>query len=142
MAFCVLSRNRKTFAVSSLVLNLFASQIGEFFLPHPVHTHTYIHTFIHKYIHKYIHTHTSGQLNWYSGQATRIIPRNHSSNPGKGKFILQERSYVTQESSMEGGGVSGSAHCRPVDIALKRIAAHLRALQQCTQSTGREKMPF
>ena len=33
---CVLSRNRKTFAVSSLVLNLFASQIGEFFLPHPV----------------------------------------------------------------------------------------------------------
>jgi len=25
-----------TFAVSSLVLNLFASQIGEFFLPHPV----------------------------------------------------------------------------------------------------------
>jgi len=26
----------KTFAVSSLVLNLFASQIGEFFLPHPV----------------------------------------------------------------------------------------------------------
>jgi len=35
-AFCVLSRNRKTFAVSSLVLNIFASQIGEFFLPHPV----------------------------------------------------------------------------------------------------------
>jgi len=32
----VLSRNRKTFAVSSLVLNLFGSQIGEFFLPHPV----------------------------------------------------------------------------------------------------------
>jgi len=32
----VLSRNRKIFAVSSLVLNLFASQIGEFFLPHPV----------------------------------------------------------------------------------------------------------
>jgi len=32
----VLSRNKKTFAVSSLVLNLFASQIGEFFLPHPV----------------------------------------------------------------------------------------------------------
>ena len=32
----MLSRNRKTFAVSSLVLNLFASQIGEFFLPHPV----------------------------------------------------------------------------------------------------------
>jgi len=26
----------KTFAVSSLVLNLFASQLGEFFLPHPV----------------------------------------------------------------------------------------------------------
>jgi len=35
-AFCVLSRNRKTFVVSSLILNLFASQIGEFFLPHPV----------------------------------------------------------------------------------------------------------
>jgi len=35
-AFCVLSRNRKTFVVSSLVLNLFASQIGEFFLMHPV----------------------------------------------------------------------------------------------------------
>ena len=35
-AFCVLSRNRKTFVVSSLVLNLFASQIGEFFLPHSV----------------------------------------------------------------------------------------------------------
>jgi len=30
----------KTFAVSSLFLNLFASQIGEFFLPHPVHVHT------------------------------------------------------------------------------------------------------
>jgi len=28
----------KTFAVSSLVLNLFASQIGEFFLPHPVYS--------------------------------------------------------------------------------------------------------
>jgi len=27
----------KTFAVSSLVLNLFASQIGEFFLPHHVY---------------------------------------------------------------------------------------------------------
>jgi len=36
MASCVLSRNRKTSAVSSLVLNLFASQIGEFFLPQPV----------------------------------------------------------------------------------------------------------
>ena len=36
-AFCVLSRNKKTFAVSSLVLNLLASQIGEFFLPHPVY---------------------------------------------------------------------------------------------------------
>jgi len=35
-AFCVLSRNKKTFAVSSLVLNLLASQIGGFFLPHPV----------------------------------------------------------------------------------------------------------
>ena len=35
-AFCVLSRNKKTFAVSSLVLNLLASQIGDFFLPHPV----------------------------------------------------------------------------------------------------------
>ena len=35
-AFCVLSGNRKTFAVSSLVFNLFASQIGEFFLLHPV----------------------------------------------------------------------------------------------------------
>ena len=32
----MLSRNRKIFAVSSLVLNLFASQIGEFFLPYPV----------------------------------------------------------------------------------------------------------
>jgi len=30
----------KTFAVPSLVLNLFASQIGEFFLPHPVHIET------------------------------------------------------------------------------------------------------
>ena len=35
--FCVLSRNRKTFAVSSLISNLFASQIGEFFLPHSVY---------------------------------------------------------------------------------------------------------
>ena len=35
-AFCALSRNKKTFAVSSLVLNLLASQIGDFFLPHPV----------------------------------------------------------------------------------------------------------
>jgi len=43
MAFCVLSINRKTFAVSSLVLNLFASQIGEFFLPHPVYP--FIHMF-------------------------------------------------------------------------------------------------
>ena len=40
-AFCVLSRNRKTFAVSSLVLNLFASQIGEFFLPHSVATYKF-----------------------------------------------------------------------------------------------------
>ena len=40
-AFCVLSRNRKTFAVSSSVLNLFASQIGEFFLPHPVLPNVY-----------------------------------------------------------------------------------------------------
>jgi len=40
-AFCVLSRNKKTFAVSSLVLNLFASQIGEFFLPHSVHKDSY-----------------------------------------------------------------------------------------------------
>ena len=35
-AFCVLSRNKETYAVSSLVLNLLASQTGEFFLPHPV----------------------------------------------------------------------------------------------------------
>ena len=35
--FHVISINRKTFATSSLVLNLFASQIGEFFLPHPVY---------------------------------------------------------------------------------------------------------
>jgi hypothetical protein len=35
-AFCVLSRNKKTFVVSSLVLNLLASKIGDFFLPHPV----------------------------------------------------------------------------------------------------------
>ena len=34
--FCVLSSNRKIFAVSPSVLNLFASLIGEFFLPHPV----------------------------------------------------------------------------------------------------------
>jgi len=45
-AFCVLSRNRKTFAVSSLVLNLFASQIGEFFLPHPVYiSKVYLHLY-------------------------------------------------------------------------------------------------
>jgi len=37
-AFCVLSRNRKMFSVSSLVLNLFASKIGEFLLPHPIAT--------------------------------------------------------------------------------------------------------
>ena len=36
MAFWMLFRNRKIFAISSLVVNLFASQIGEFFLPHPV----------------------------------------------------------------------------------------------------------
>jgi len=36
-AICVLSRNRKNISVSSLVLNLLASQIGEFFLPHPVY---------------------------------------------------------------------------------------------------------
>jgi len=35
-AFYVLSRNRNLFAISSLILKLFASQIGEFFLPHPV----------------------------------------------------------------------------------------------------------
>jgi len=35
-AFCVLSRNGKIFAVSPLILNIFASQIGEFFLPHSV----------------------------------------------------------------------------------------------------------
>ena len=39
-AFCVLSRNKKTFAVSSLVLNLLASQIRDFFLPHPVYATT------------------------------------------------------------------------------------------------------
>jgi len=33
----VCSRNSKLFTVSSLVLNLFASQIGEFFLPRPVY---------------------------------------------------------------------------------------------------------
>ena len=38
-AFCVLSTNKKTFAVSSLVSNLLTSQIGEFFLPQPIHTH-------------------------------------------------------------------------------------------------------
>jgi hypothetical protein len=38
MAFCVLSRNKKTFAVSCLVLNLLASQIGDFFLPHSAYT--------------------------------------------------------------------------------------------------------
>jgi len=38
MVFYALSKNRKIFAVSSLVLNLFASQIGEFFLPYPVVT--------------------------------------------------------------------------------------------------------
>jgi len=38
MAFYALSKNRNIFAVSSLVLNLFASQIGEFFLPYPVVT--------------------------------------------------------------------------------------------------------
>jgi len=32
----VLSINRKIFAKSCLILNLFASQIGEFFLPHPI----------------------------------------------------------------------------------------------------------
>jgi len=36
-AFCVLSTNRKTFVISSLILNLFASQIEEFFLPQSVH---------------------------------------------------------------------------------------------------------
>jgi len=30
-------KKKKTFAVSSLVLNLLASQIGEFFLPHPIY---------------------------------------------------------------------------------------------------------
>jgi hypothetical protein len=34
--FCVLSRNNKIFAVSSLFLHLLASQTGDFFLPHPV----------------------------------------------------------------------------------------------------------
>jgi len=34
----MLSINRKTFAISSSALNFFASQIGEFFLPHPVFT--------------------------------------------------------------------------------------------------------
>ena len=33
----MLSRNRKIFVVSSLILNLFAFQIGEFFLPHSVY---------------------------------------------------------------------------------------------------------
>ena len=36
IAVCVLSRYRKIFALSSSVFNLFASKIGEFFLPHPV----------------------------------------------------------------------------------------------------------
>jgi len=33
---CFPEIKKKTFAISSLVLNLFASHIGEFFLPHPV----------------------------------------------------------------------------------------------------------
>ena len=32
----MLSRNKKNISVSSLVLSLFASKMGEFFLPHPV----------------------------------------------------------------------------------------------------------
>ena len=36
----MLSRNRNIFAVSSLVLNLFASKIGEFYLPHPLQVQT------------------------------------------------------------------------------------------------------
>jgi len=48
MAFCVLSRNKKTFAVSSLVLNLLASQTGDFFLPHPVVLYILIFKFLDK----------------------------------------------------------------------------------------------
>jgi len=33
---------KKKFAVSSLVLNLLASQIGEFFLQHPVHVLSFL----------------------------------------------------------------------------------------------------
>ena len=37
---------KKTFAVSSLVLNLLASQTGDFFLPHPVYALFYLlHTY-------------------------------------------------------------------------------------------------
>jgi len=36
----VLSRNRKNISVSSLVFNLFASQIEEFFLPHPIYIYS------------------------------------------------------------------------------------------------------
>ena len=42
----------KTFAVSSLVLNLFASQIGEFFLLHPVHVSC---IFYHLYCNQQMH---------------------------------------------------------------------------------------
>jgi len=38
----MMSRNRKIFSVSSLVLNLFGSQIGEFFLPHPLVALSYL----------------------------------------------------------------------------------------------------
>ena len=63
-AFCVLSRNRKTFAISSLVLNLFASQIGELFLPYSVYIRTRIHvracthTYTQSLSLSHTHTHT------------------------------------------------------------------------------------
>ena len=44
--FYVLSRNIKNISVSSLVLNVFASQMGEFFLPHPVCVCVYIYIYI------------------------------------------------------------------------------------------------
>jgi len=58
----------------------------------------------------YLHRHTHTQLDSSTGIAARLQasqPRNHSSNPGKGKFMLQECSHVTQESSTEGRGAGG-----------------------------------
>jgi len=86
------------------------------------HTHIYIYDISSLRV-----NYTYTQLDSSVGIVTTLQacqPRNHSSNPCKGKFLLPECSHVTQESCMEGGGERGGggwAHCRLADTVLREL---------------------